>query len=72
MAHVADYIKRCYYCNKIIMPSDIRNGLFCPCGSRRTRVAFGITPEEEALLKEDGYDCTDENWAGTREEAWKD
>lgn len=69
---MTDQIKRCYYCNQIVLPSDISSGQCCPCGSRKLRVAFGITDEEEQRLKADGYVFTEENWSDNRESAWKD
>lgn len=69
---MTEQVKRCFYCNQIVLPSEIASGNVCVCGSRKLRVAFGISDEEEQRLKADGYVFNEEDWSDNRETAWKD
>ena len=57
------YIKRCFHCHAIVLPSQIAKFGCCgECGSRRTQIASKLTDEEEARAIADGYVFDDKEW----------
>ena len=63
--HTVSYEKRvyrCEHCKGVLYERHIQEG-GCPrCGGRRVTIAVGITDEELAFLKTEGYEIDDADW----------
>lgn len=68
--HDEKTLYRCYHCNKLLYDGELREDGTCPCGSRKNRLAFGITPEEMAEVIARGYQYDESRFAATKAEAW--
>lgn len=61
-------VRRCFWCDTMVSPSDIQKGGCQECGSRRTRMAAKITDAEEARLVAEGYEFDQDDWSDTPSE----
>ncbi len=63
MAVSSDTIMRCSYCDHPVLMKEISEG-GCPrCGSRKVKIAFGVTDQEMDDLRSRGYEPSPERWS---------